>query len=71
MPPPPQRVARRHLNTDQAAGALRYFGLIAVSEIAPPICISAGGFDRAKFHGGFNAAVVGFLGKTLAPQSGN
>lgn len=35
----------------------------ALASIAPPICSSAAGFDRAKFHTELNAAVVGFLAK--------
>lgn len=41
----------------------------ALAAIAPPICTSASGFDRAQFHAGFNAAVVGFLGKTLGAET--
>jgi predicted dienelactone hydrolase len=37
----------------------------ALAAIAPPICSSAPGFDRVRFHANFNAAVVGFFNKTL------
>ncbi|MDB5829131.1 MAG: putative lipoprotein signal peptide [Variovorax sp.] len=37
----------------------------ALTSIAPTICASATGFDRAAFHASFNAAVVSFLSKTL------
>jgi len=39
--------------------------------MAPAICTSAMGFDRAAFHVGFNAEVVEFFSKTLqaAPLS--
>lgn len=33
--------------------------------IAPEICMSAKGFDRAAFHADFNASVVGFFDRTL------
>lgn len=33
----------------------------AMAQIAPPICTSAPGFDRAAFHDRFNAAVVDFF----------
>jgi len=36
-----------------------------LASIAPPICASAAGFDRAAFHESFNAAVVSFMGKAL------
>ncbi|CAN5893317.1 dienelactone hydrolase [soil metagenome] len=39
----------------------------ALASIAPTICTSAAGFDRAAFHASFNAAVVGFFSKTLKP----
>ncbi len=42
----------------------------ALASIAPAICTSAAGFDRAKFHSDFNAAVVTFLNKTLKAGSG-
>ncbi len=42
----------------------------ALASIAPAICTSAVGFDRAAFHASFNAAVVGFLNKTLKDGSG-
>jgi predicted dienelactone hydrolase len=38
----------------------------ALASIAPPICASAPGFDRAAFHASFDAAVVAFLKKNLA-----
>lgn len=41
-------------------------GLVA---IAPAICTSATGFDRAAFHASFNAAVANFFGKTLGAGS--
>ena len=37
----------------------------ALAEIAPAICSSAVGFDRAAFHASLNEAVVNFFGKTL------
>jgi predicted dienelactone hydrolase len=37
----------------------------ALASIAPAICTSAAGFDRAAFHVGFNADVVKFFEKTL------
>ncbi|ARN19410.1 alpha/beta hydrolase family protein [Piscinibacter gummiphilus] len=37
------------------------------SLMAPPLCSSQAGFDRAAFHREFNAAVVAFFGRTLAP----
>lgn len=40
----------------------------ALASIAPDICASAPGFDRAAFHQDFNAAVVGFFRKTLAAR---
>jgi predicted dienelactone hydrolase len=42
----------------------------ALASIAPPICTSATGFDRAAFHASFNAAVVTFLKKSLASAAG-
>ncbi|MDB5821045.1 MAG: putative lipoprotein signal peptide [Rhizobacter sp.] len=43
----------------------------ALASLAPVICTSAAGFDRAAFHASFNAAVVGFFSKTLgaAPRT--
>ena len=41
----------------------------ALASIAPTICTSAAGFDRAAFHASFNAAVVGFFSKTLGVGS--
>lgn len=41
----------------------------ALAAIAPPICTSAPGFDRAAFHADFHGAVVAFFGKTLAGRS--
>lgn len=41
----------------------------ALAAIAPAICSSAVGFDRAAFHASFNAAVVDFFGKTLGAGS--
>ena len=38
----------------------------ALANIAPVICISATGFDRAAFHQTFNASVVDFFGKHLS-----
>jgi len=35
--------------------------------MAPPLCSSQAGFDRAAFHHEFNAAVVAFFGRTLVP----
>lgn len=43
----------------------------ALASIAPAICTSAPGFERAAFHAGFNAAVVGFLGKSLKAGAGS
>ena len=40
----------------------------ALAAVAPAICSSADGFDRVAFHASFNAAVVGFFGKTLKSQ---
>ncbi|WP_432378767.1 alpha/beta hydrolase family protein [Duganella sp. P38] len=37
----------------------------ALAKIAPPICQSAAGFDRAAFHQTFNASVVRFFGENL------
>ena len=37
----------------------------ALASIAPTICTSAAGFDRAAFHASFNAAIAGFFSKTL------
>lgn len=37
----------------------------ALAKIAPAICESAPGFDRAAFHQTFNASVVEFFGKNL------
>jgi predicted dienelactone hydrolase len=42
----------------------------ALAAIAPPICASAAGFDRAAFHASFNQAVVAFFRKSLAAGSG-
>lgn len=43
----------------------------ALASVAPPICTSAGGFDRAAFHVSFNAAVVSFFSKTRVAESKN
>jgi predicted dienelactone hydrolase len=43
----------------------------ALASIAPPICTSASGFDRAAFHVIFNAAVVSFFGRTRVAESKN
>lgn len=37
------------------------------AEIAPPLCSSQSGFDRAAFHREFNAVVLGFLRVALKP----
>lgn len=37
----------------------------ALASIAPAICTSAAGFDRAAFHAGFDAEVVKFFEQTL------
>ena len=37
----------------------------AMAKIAPPICSSASGFDRAAFHSTLNAAVIAFLQEKL------
>ncbi len=42
----------------------------ALASIAPAICTSAVGFDRAAFHASFNAAVVSFFNKTLKAGAG-
>lgn len=39
-----------------------------LASIAPPICTSGPGFDRAAFHRDFNAQVLAFFQKTLAAQ---
>ncbi|HTZ71373.1 MAG TPA: hypothetical protein VMB71_12035 [Acetobacteraceae bacterium] len=39
----------------------------ALAKVAPAICISAPGFDRAAFHDAFNRAVVAFFTRALAP----
>ncbi len=41
----------------------------ALATIAPAICTSALGFDRAAFHASFNASVVNFFGRALAARS--
>ena len=38
----------------------------ALAKAAPAICGERGGFDRAAFHAGFDAAVVAFFRRTLA-----
>ncbi len=38
----------------------------ALASIAPAICTSSAGFDRAAFHAGFDSGVVKFFEKTLA-----
>ena len=43
----------------------------ALTAVAPAICTSAAGFDRAAFHDGFNAAVVAFFARSLASGSKN
>jgi predicted dienelactone hydrolase len=43
----------------------------ALASVAPPICTSAAGFDRAAFHVNFNAAVVSFFSKTRVAESKN
>ena len=43
----------------------------ALASVAPPICTSAAGFDRAAFHVSFNAAVVEFFSKARAARSGS
>jgi predicted dienelactone hydrolase len=43
----------------------------ALASVAPPICTSAVGFDRAAFHVSFNAAVVDFFRKMRGARSGN
>ena len=42
---------------------------ISLASMAPTICTSAPGFDRAAFHASFNAAVVGFFSKTIGAGS--
>jgi predicted dienelactone hydrolase len=39
----------------------------ALAKIAPNICASSAGFDRAAFHQAMNDAVVAFFSRTLAP----
>lgn len=41
---------------------------VALAALVPAICASAPGFDRAAFHVGFNAEVVGFFRRTLAAR---
>ena len=41
---------------------------VALAQVAPPICTSAPGFDRAQFHVAFNRAVVDFFRRTLGKQ---
>jgi predicted dienelactone hydrolase len=41
----------------------------ALASVAPAICTSAVGFDRAAFHSSFDAAVLGFFNKTLGAGS--
>lgn len=41
----------------------------ALASVAPAICTSAVGFDRAAFHASFDAAVLGFFKKTLEAGS--
>ncbi|MEO5671004.1 MAG: dienelactone hydrolase, partial [Ramlibacter sp.] len=43
----------------------------ALASLAPSICGSATGFDRAAFHASFNATVVSFLGKGLKGRAGD
>lgn len=43
----------------------------ALASIAPAICTSAVGFDRAAFHASFDTAVVSFLNKALGAGSRN
>lgn len=43
----------------------------ALAKIAPPICTSAAGFDRAAFHARFNSEVVAFFSRTLKGRSGS
>ena len=49
--------------------ALTALSTSALAAIAPPICTSAPGFDRAAFHADFHGAVAAFFGKTLAGRS--
>jgi len=39
----------------------------ALSDIAPAVCTSAPGFDRAAFQQTFNEAVIAFFGRALKP----
>ncbi len=39
----------------------------ALARVAPPICGSEAGFDRAGFHRAFDRALVGFFTRTLRP----
>jgi len=43
----------------------------ALASIAPFICTSAAGFDRAAFHAKFNVEVVGFFHRTLKSGAGS
>ena len=40
----------------------------ALARVAPPICTSEVGFDRAGFHRAFDAALIGFFTRTLRPD---
>ena len=40
-----------------------------LAQLAPQICQSRAGFDRAAFHATFNAEVVRFFTRTLAPRA--
>ena len=41
----------------------------ALASLAPAICTSAAGFDRAAFHASFGAAVLNFFSRTLGAGS--
>lgn len=43
----------------------------ALASVAPAICTSASGFDRAAFHVIFNAEVVSFFGRIRAAEAKN
>jgi predicted dienelactone hydrolase len=42
----------------------------ALASLAPAICVSADGFDRAAFHATFNVAVLSFLNRALGAGPG-
>jgi predicted dienelactone hydrolase len=50
-----------------AAGHFDFLAPCADPEMAPQICASSPGFDRAQFHAQFDAEVVRFLSRNLTP----